>query len=503
MSYLDNLKTEANYTRTLNGAKTHGSTGDACLDFFAVSGGMRYRRQADQIQLFERAYIETPELAMKLLFHIRDIRGGMGERKLFRTLLRHVAFTWPESARKNVAYIAEFGRFDDLLCLLASPAERQAVEVIKEQLAADEKALKARQAGEEEAHISLLAKWLPSDNASSPRTRKTASRLIKALGMEQKEYRRLVTALRARIGLTECQLTRKQPEKVNYEAVPAQAMLKYRNAFERKDGERFTEYLIGVDSGEKKIHSETLFPYELLRPYYRKSWSWREPLIKDAAGSMVLEQLWDNLPGSVANVNAISVVDTSGSMYCSNGPLLPALVSQAMGLYCAERYQGVFHNHLITFESNPHLVEIHGKTLRDKLIYISTLPWGGSTNLEAVFDLILDTAVRSHAKQDEMPQVIYIFSDMEFNYCMRNADKTVYQNARDRFEAYGYQMPAVVFHNVNSWQMQTPVTAHTRGTALSSGASTRTMEHKFDGNITPMDHMLRVLNSKRYAMIHA
>ena len=100
MSYLDKLKTEANYTRTLNGAKTHGSTGDACLDFFAVAGGMRYRRPSEQIRLFERAYIETPDLAMKLLFHLRDIRGGMGERRLFRTLMRHVAFTWPESARK-------------------------------------------------------------------------------------------------------------------------------------------------------------------------------------------------------------------------------------------------------------------------------------------------------------------------------------------------------------------------------------------------------------------
>ena len=499
MSYLENLKTEANYTRTLNGAKTHGSTGDACLDFFAVAGGMRYRRPADQINLFERAYIETPELAMKLLFHLRDIRSGMGERKLFRTLLRHVAFTWPESARKNVTYIAEFGRWDDVLCLLGTPSEKQAVQVIKDQLAKDEAALKRREAGEEDAHISLLAKWMPSDNTSSPRTRNTAKQLIHALGMEQKEYRRLITALRARIGLAECQLTRKQPEKINYEAVPAQAMLKYRRAFERADNGRFTEYLADVKTGKKQMHTETLFPYEVLRPFFKGSYY----ECADAKGMDVLELLWNHLPGTVANANAISVVDTSGSMYWSSGPLLPALISQAMGLYCAERCQGLFHNHLITFESTPHLMEIHGSTLRDKLKYISTLPWGGSTNLEAVFDLILDTAVRSHAKQDEMPQVLYIFSDMEFNYAMRNAGRTVYENARNRFEANGYQMPAVVFHNVNSWQMQTPVTAHTQGTVLSSGASTCTMEHKFDGNVTPMEHMLRVLNSERYAMIHA
>ena len=131
MSYLENLKTEANYTRTLNGALTHGSTSDACLDFFAVAGGMRYRKRNDQINLFDRAYIETPELAAKLLFHLRDIRGGMGERAMFRTLLRHVAFAWPETAKKNAKYIAEFGRWDDLMCLLGTPAEEEAVRVIR------------------------------------------------------------------------------------------------------------------------------------------------------------------------------------------------------------------------------------------------------------------------------------------------------------------------------------------------------------------------------------
>lgn len=500
MGYLETLKTEASYTKTLNGAKTHGSTGDACLDFFAVAGGMRYRRPADQILLFDRAYTETPELAMKLLFHLRDIRGGMGERKLFRTLLRHVAFTWPESARKNAAYIAEFGRWDDVLCLLGTPAKKQAVEVIRKQLAEDEAALRRREEGYEDAHISLLAKWLPSDNASSRRTRKMARRLIGALGMDPREYRRLVTSLRARIGLVERQLTRKQPDRICYDAVPAQAMLKYRNAFERTDGSRFTEYLCGVECGENTIHAGTLFPYEVLRPFFRDGyWSKMEP-----AGMDALEQLWSHLPGAVGNVNAISVVDTSGSMYCSwRSPLMPALISQAMGLYCAERCEGIFHNHLITFESTPHLMEIHGRTLQDRLRYIGTLPWGGSTNLEAVFDLILRTAVKSRARQEELPQVIYIFSDMEFNCCMENADKTVYENARERFEACGYRMPAVVFHNVHSWQMQTPVTARTCGTALTSGASTQALAHKFDGNITPMDHMLRVLNGSRYAMIHA
>ena len=499
MNYIEALKTETGYTRTLNGAKTNSSTGDACLDFFAVAGGMRYRKREEQIRLFDRAYIETPDLAMKLLFHLRDIRGGMGERKLFRTLLRHVAYTWPESVKKNVACVAEFGRWDDLLCLLGTPAEKKMVKVIKEQLDEDEAALQQREAGERNAHISLLAKWLPSDNTSSAYTRKQAEKLVRALGMEAKEYRHRITALRKRIGLAECQLSRGVVERINFEAVPAQAMLKYRNAFARRDGERFQEYLEEVREGDKQMHAQTLFPYEVLRPFFQKG-HWCKTNVK---GAEVLGQLWENLPGTVANVNAISVVDTSGSMYAGCGALTPALVSQAMGLYCAERCRGVFHNHLITFESTPHLVKIHGENLRDKLKYIGSLPWGGSTNLKGVFDLILDTAVKCRARQEEMPQVLYIFSDMEFDQAMENADKTVYEAARQRFEAKGYRMPAVVFQNVNSWQMQTPVTAHTHGTALTSGASVHTMKHKFDGNVTPMSHMLRVLNSSRYAKICA
>jgi hypothetical protein len=309
----------------------------------------------------------------------------------------------------------------------------------------------------------------------------------------------MLTGLRARIGLVERSLTKGQPEKVNYEAVPAQAMLKYRCAFASKDSGRFNSFLRKVKAGKKRVHADTLFPYEVLRPFFNGGW-WS---VTDPNGMATLEALWNCLPGEIGSANAISVVDTSGSMYCACGPLMPALISQAMGLYCAERCQGVFHNHLITFESTPHLMEIKGATLRDKLRYIGTLPWGGSTNLEGVFDLILRTAVNAHAKQEEMPAVLYIFSDMEFNRAVRDPNKTVYDSAKELYEAYGYKMPAVVFHNVNSWQMQAPVNAHTRGTALQSGASTHALTEKFDGNITPMDHMLRVLNGERYSMIHA
>lgn len=500
MSYLENLKEQADYTRTLNGALTHGSTGDACLDLFAMAGGMRYRNPGDIIRMFELAYIENRELAMKLLFHIRDIREGMGERKMFRTLLRHVAFKWPESARKNVALIAEYGRWDDLLCLYKTPAQKQMVEVIRAQLEKDLAAADRRETGDVDAPISLLAKWLPSPNTSSHKTRKLGCWMAKQLGLDEREYRKLLSRLRAHSCVTERYLTRKSLNKINYEAVPAGALLKYRIAFARSDAEGFSGYLEDVRNAEKTIHADTLFPYEIIRPVLKNYNSWYG-FTQEISGMDVLETLWDSQSMEVAQENAIAVVDTSGSMYCCDRR--PITMAVALGLYFAERCQGVFHNHMITFETKPHLIKIHGKNLAEKLNYMLCQNWAGSTNLEAVFDLILDTAIRTCARQEEMPSAIYIISDMEFNVAFRDPNKTVYDNARERFAAYGYQLPAVIFQNVNSWQMNAPVRANTKGAALCSGAGTASFKQKFDGNVTPMSHMLRVLMSDRYKEVHA
>lgn len=500
-TFLKELKKNASKTRTLNGAVTYSTTSDACLDLFSVAGGMRYRSAYDQIRLFDKAYIENPELAMKLLFYIRDIREGMGERQLFRTLIRHVAKTWPESAKKNVHLIPEFGRYDDMLCLMATKSEKEVIRVIKEQLERDLAALDERKNGKIDAPVSLLGKWMPSINTSSARTRGIARRLASLLKMTNYVYRKTLSKLRANIGLTERYLMENRPEKVKYEAVPSGAMLKYRGAFERKDGERFYDYLAEVSTGKKKIHCENLFPYELVRPMFSDYWNG----VNDAEGEEVLETLWRNLPADFGNENAISVIDTSGSMYwCQReDAITPALISQSLGLYHAERCKGRFHNHFITFESQPHLIEIHGSTLKDKIRYIQAAGCGGSTDLEAVFRLILNTAVSARCSQDEMPSVLYIISDMEFNEAIENPSMTVYESAQAMFRKKGYELPAVVFINVNSWQMQAPVRSDQKGAALVSGMGTSAFKKKFDGNMTPMSHMLKVLMSDRYKEVHA
>ena len=254
MSYLEKLCENNSKTLTLNGAAAWSSTGNACLDLFAVAGGMRYRKASELIALFDRAYIEEPETAMKLLFYIRDIRGGMGERRTFRTLIRRVAQIWPESARKNVRLISEFGRFDDLFCLLGTSAEKEVIGVVRSQLGDDLAALAERESGNTGAHISLLAKWMPSVNASSVKTRATARRLAKALGMTEKQYRRTLSRLRAGICLTERYLTDRRCKKVSYPAVPAGAMLKYGCAFGRRDGSRHQQCKTKTQCAQTFLH---------------------------------------------------------------------------------------------------------------------------------------------------------------------------------------------------------------------------------------------------------
>ncbi|MBP3655799.1 MAG: DUF2828 family protein [Clostridia bacterium] len=497
--FVQQLAKEANYTTTLNGAVTHASAGDACLDLFSTAGALRRQSEYEQIRRFARAYAENRELAMKLLFHIRDIREGLGERQLFRTLIRYTAKRWPESAKKNVALIAEYGRWDDLMCLMGTKAEKEVVRCIREQLEKDMAALSRRLMGDAKARISLMAKWLPSINTSSARTRGQARVLCRALGMNEQTYRRMLSALRRHSGIVERSLTQKKLSDVRYEHVPGQAMLKYRSAFAKRDGRRYGTYLRDVADGRRTMHAGTLYPYEILRPYF-ETHGWGA-YAKHVAGEKTLEALWSSLPNDVEQENAISVIDTSGSMYCFGA--FPAMVSQALGIYHAERCKGPFHGKFITFSERPHLESIRGETLKDKLFYLSRADWGESTNMEAVFDLILRTAIACGAGQDEMPATLYIISDMEFNQAVRNPNETVYESAKKEFEANGYRLPTVVFHNVNSWQMQAPVTAHTLGTALVSGAGTKSFRRKFNGNSTPMSHMLEVLGSERYAAVHA
>lgn len=495
---LEFLKKQANLTHTENGAVTYGSTNSHCLDLFATVGALRHAEDRDVISRFLRAYTEDPDMSMKCLFYARDVRGGLGERRVFRTILQWLAAQHPRSVVKNLEYIAEFGRFDDTLCLMGTPCEGPLMQYIKKQLELD---LDALEKGES---VSLLAKWLPSVNASNAETVRHAKRIAKTLGMTDAQYRKTLVQLRAKIRIIENNL-RERDYTFDYAQQPSKAMFKYRRAFARNDHERYTEFLHKVQRGEATMHTGTLLPYELVDPYlgeYHRSIysSFMRSISQEEANT--LNTTWAALPDFTNGENALVIVDTSASMYWANDPT-PASVALSLGLYFAERNTGAFANHFIEFSDDPQLIEIKGETFVDRLRYIASFNEVGSTNLESVFDLILDAAVRNHVPQKELPSTLYIISDMEFNRCVRNADMTNFENAKKKFAAHGYQLPNIVFWNVASRNTQQPVTMNEQGVALVSGSSPRIFSMLSSGTLSPYAFMLEVLGSERYEKIAA
>ena len=493
---LEYLKNEANRTYTENGAVTHATTYSDCLDLFATIGALRSSDEQEILNRFVRAYTEDPDLAMKTLFYARDVRGGLGERKVFRVCLQWLAHNAPASVKKNIPYVAEFGRWDDLLSLLDTPCEGDALGLIKKQLEAD---LASMDMGDE---VSLLAKWLPSVNASNARTVASAKRIARFLGMTDAAYRKTLVKLREHIRIIENSL-RTKDYTFDYSKQPSKAMFKYRKAFYRNDGERYGEVLNKVSRGEVQMHADTLMPYELVEPYLHYSWASRS-FMRDISEEEknTLNATWASLPAFANNENALAIIDTSGSMYDGGKPL-PAAVALSLGLYFAEHNTGMFKNHFIEFSSRPQLIEVKGDTFADRLRYVASFNEIADTNLEAVFDLILNAAVRNKVPQEELPATLYLISDMEFNCCVRNAGATNFENAKAKFEAHGYQLPKIVFWNVQSRNTQQPVTQNEQGVALVSGCTPRIFNMISDGVLSPLGYMLDILGTERYAKIAA
>lgn len=490
------LKNEANKTFTENGAVTNESTMSFCLDLFATIGALRRVSDDEIITRFIRAFTEDKDIAMKILFFGRDVRGGLGERRVFRVIINWLAENEPVSLRKNIALIPEYGRFDDLVSLIGTECERNALLVIKEQLEKDISS---------ESEVSLLGKWLPSVNASNSETVKNAKRIARFLNMTDAQYRRTLVGLRAKIRIIENNL-RKRDYTFDYSKQPSKAMLKYRQAFMRNDKERYSEFLSRVTKGEAVLHADAVMPYELIAPYINdNNWTHENRSFMRSISDEekeVLNATWQSLPDFGGDENAIAVVDTSGSMYCDRKPL-PATVALSLGLYFAEHNKGVFKNHFIEFSSRPQLIEIKGETFADRLRFVTSFCEIANTNLEAVFDLILDAEVKNNASQNELPQKIYIISDMEFDYCINNADLSNFENAKTRFASHGYALPQVVFWNVNSRNRQQPIKMNEQNVALVSGCTPRLFSMVASGELSPYKLMMEVLKSERYAKISA
>ena len=420
---------------------------------------------------------------------------------MFRVSLRWLAKNAPKTVRKNLSYIAEYGRFDDLLVLFDTPVEKDMLDFIREQLCKDVVAM------DNGGEVSLLGKWLPSVNASNADTIKIAKKIARFLKMDDKTYRKMLSQLRAHIRIIENNL-REKDYTFDYEKQPSKAMFKYRGAFARNDAERYNNFLNRVSSGEAKLNASTLAPYELVESYLTPHWynghhSFMKEITEEERKS--LNATWEALPNFGSEANALAIIDTSGSMYCDAKPL-PAAVALSLGLYFAEHNTGAFKNHFIEFSSNPELIEIKGDTFAEKLQYICSFNEIADTNIEAVFDLVLNAAINNKLPQAELPAKLIIISDMEFNACVRNAEVTNFKNAKAKFEAAGYELPEVVFWNVASRNRQQPVTKNEQGVALVSGCTPRLFSQVVDGSLaamTPYEFMLDVLGGERYEKIAA
>lgn len=485
---LNFINNEMNKTLTQNGALTNRTSGSFCLDLFFRAGAMRSASEDEIAATVNRAYAEDPVKTLKIIFFARDVRGGLGERRFFRTAVKALAAYAPAAVERNAHLFAEYGRYDDLISLLGTQCEGKAVEIIRGRLNED---IESMANG---GQVSLLAKWLPSVNTSSASARADARTIAKRLGYTEKQYRQTLSKLRRYTDIIENRL-RERDYTFDYEKQPSRAMFKYRQAFLRHDNERYTEYLNAVNSGEATLHAGALFPYDIVRACLEDEISEQEKLSLDTT--------WRNLPAYGENGNAIAVVDGSGSMtYAPRNSVRPIDAALSLGIYFAEHNKGAFANHFITFSATPRLVEIKGADIVEKTRFCATFNEVANTNLEATFRLILSAAVNNNVKQSEMPERMYIISDMEFDYCVEGGnDSTLFDTMKALYAEHGYNLPEVVFWNVNSIQENFPVTISGTGAALVSGFSPAIFDMMASGEISPETVMDSIIESERYAAV--
>jgi len=492
------MERTTNKALTENGAISNRSTLNSVLDLFATGGSVRGHSNEQVQDLFAKAFAEDQLLALKTVFYLRDIRGGQGERKTFRRAMRYLAEYYPNVLRMNLDNFAHYGRWDDLLQLNGTKVWEDVLMVIQARLELDLHNWGQRESGE----VSLLAKWLPSINTSSRSSKALAKQLCKELKYSYKVYRKMLSSLRGHIKIVEKQMCNKEFGQIKYENVPSQAMLRYNSAFRKRDEKRYDRYLEDVKSGKKEIKAGTLYPAQIVSK------------IRNSRQSDLdnVDQLWNALPNYLEDNphKGLCVVDVSSSMTCSyNNPsaVTPMDVAISLGLYIAERNKcPVFGNKFITFSGQPSLQRVEGEDIIGKVHHLEQADWCMSTNLQATFDLILDQAVTNRLTNNDLPDTLYIISDMEFDEATAERPtwgdpepSTNLEVIQGKYEKAGYIMPKIVFWNVDAKNQQVPVTIDDRGVCMVSGYSPAILQSLLRGDIeSPMQVLLDTVSVERY-----
>lgn len=480
MDFANAMKEENKFTRTENGAVALNTTSDARLDLFGTIGALRDADKNRIQTLFAEAYSQDPLFATKIVFYARDIRAGLGERKTFRTLIRYMAEKHPEVLKPNLDLIGVFGRYDDLYELVGTPLENDMWVAMKKQFEEDLENLNSGNA------ISLLAKWIKTADASSPATRKLGILTAQKLGYPVYNFKRIVRNMRKQIGVVESLMSAGKWDEIKYPEVPSRAMMIYRKAFMKHDPERFEEFINKAEKGEAKVNASTLFPYDIV-----------EKILYHKENNKVLEAQWKALPDYVKQgTNALIMADVSGSM--SGRPMATSI---GLAIYFAERNTGAYHNMFMTFSSEPETVILKGETLEQKVKNAYNAEWGGTTDLKAAFDKVLDIAVKNEVPQEEMPKAIVVISDMEIDFC-GNRSWTFYDKMENKFRKAGYVIPNIIFWNVDSRRDVFHSDSKRKGVQLASGQSVTVFKQILQNlGYNPIEAMENTINSERYECI--
>jgi hypothetical protein len=460
---------------TTNGMKARASSANACVDLFYAIGASRGKNIIPQ---FTAAYVENSDLALRIAQWARDVRGGPGERQVFRDILMHLEKANPEDASRLMAKVPELGRYDDLLVFKTPTLKAQAYTILGNALRAGN---------------GLAGKW-------TPRKGEVAREIREFFGMTPKQYRKSLVAL---TNVVETQMCSNSWDNINYSHVPSVAHARYKKAFGRH-GTTYAEYVTKLVKGEAgvKINAGAVFPYDVLKgainSYSRSSMSKTE---LDA-----LQAQWDALPNFIGDSNVLPMVDSSGSMTCpagghsSKSGLTCLEVAISLGLYFADKNTGKFKDTFLTFSRTPKLVNLKGN-INQKIDQMNTGEVA-NTNLNRAFDLILKTAVDNNVPQAEMPDTLLILSDMQFDQGVDRDDSAI-QMIEQKYSDAGYNIPKVVFWNLNAAYGNTPVKFNKSGTALLSGFSPAVAKSVLSGSmddLTPESAMLQAVMIDRYSL---
>ena len=509
MNFATAMTREGSIKTTENGAMAYNTAGHgALLDLFAQIGALRPRNSYEITSKFAAAFAEDALLATKMLFYAGDIRqGGLGERRTFRICLRWMAENHPDIVLKNLELIPYYNRCDSLFTLVHTKCEDAMWEWVAKTLTEDVRAMKASRNGK---HLpaSLMAKWMPSENTSSEATRLMARRAIRAMKMTPRTYRKMLSALRKHINVTERLMSAGEWSQIEYSQVPSYAMHNYGSAFAKHDYERFNAFLKSVKTGEVKINASVLFPYDLVEKYMPSSGvgyyanggirSYGDCYLKTTENGAV-EAQWKALPNYLTKpVNAVVMADVSGSMRGR-----PMATSIGLATYFAQHNTGWYHNKYMTFTNDPHFINLtEGASLLSCVKKVAEAGVGYGTNLERAFYTILETAVNNNVPASQMPEALVVISDMEIDRYMRPSYSWDFiKTFKARFANYGYKMPKIILWNVSA--RKDTFLSQSDDILFVSGQSASTFKSLCQdlNGVTAYELMLQTLNSKAYARV--